>query len=256
MKHSEAQSKGILPVYLTVEEMRRFRLQTEERPSETGGTRFQGSTTPDLALQLLPRDGVILECGPHFGMFTKFLQEHGFQNIHALDVVDVLHFSDRRRVTFHEIDFNTERMPYPDNYFDGITAWGIIEHMENPYHFLREAHRVLKPGAPLLLSLPNVLHVMSRIWFLRTGVFPRWNERTNHIFVLPRGVFEKTVLRYFDLAATRFTQPGNLTMNRKYVKVGLGYRLLDFIFQCLPANEWFGNYVVYVLRKKAENLVI
>ena len=248
--HDGVKSKDRLPVYLTVEEMRRLRLQTTERPAVGGGTRFQGSTTPDLALDIFPRGGAILECGPHFGMFTKFLQEHGFGNLHALDVVDVLHFPDRSGLTFHEIDFNTERMPYPDNYFDGVTAWGIIEHMENPYHFMREVHRVLKPGAVLLLSLPNVLHLMSRLRFLATGVFPRWNERTNHIFVLPRGVFEKTFLRYFDLAETRFTQPGNLTVNRAYVRVGRVYGVLDAIFRRCPANEWFGNYVVYVLKKK------
>lgn len=239
-----------MPAYLTVAEMRRERRTTEEKPSPGGGTRFEGSTAPELALRYFSKEGEILECGPHFGMFTKFLQDHGFGKIHLLDFTDVLHFPDRGRLIFHEIDFNTEPFPYPDSFFDGVSAWGIIEHMENPYQFMREVHRTIKPGAVFFLSLPNVFHLMSRIGFLRRGMFPRWNERTNHIYVLPRGIFEKTFLRYFDLTGTVYTQPGNLYVNRKYVKVGWGYRLLDVLLKRFPANEWFGNYVVYVLKKK------
>ena len=225
--------------YFTVEEMRKNREQliAEERAA-SGGVRFEGSTVPELALNYFkPRDR-ILECGPIFGLFTKFLQNHGYEHIYTLDFFDALKFPDRKKLTVGEIDFNMEKMPYQENFFDGVTAWGIMEHFENPFHFMREVHRVLQPGAVFLMSVPNMFHIMSRLLFLKKGMFPRWNESNNHISVLPRGVFEKTVLRYFNLVEERFVKPR------------LQLFFLDKISRFLPANQWFGDYVVYILRKK------
>lgn len=226
--------------YLTVEEMRENAdLLKQDTNMEEGGSRFSGSTDTGAALQYLSKNGKILECGSSIGSFTRFLQEQGYRTIHALDFTDALLFGDKARITFHTMDFNTERMPYPDGFFDGITAWGIAEHLENPYHFMREAHRVLKDGAPFLVSVPSIFHWMSRLLFLKTGMFPRWNRRNNHIAVFPRGVFEKIVLRYFNLIEIRYT--------RQSFWLNQPSRLSRY----LPKNEWFGNYVVYVLKKKA-----
>ena len=225
--------------YVTVEEMRKHPEQIEkEGRAKAGGTRFEGSTVPEFALEYFPRDGEVLECGPIFGPFIKYLQDHGYRHIHALDFVDVLTFPDRTKVTMNVIDFNKESMPYPENFFDGVAAWGIMEHLENSFHFVREVHRVLTPGGVFIISIPNVFHILSRLLFLKKGMFPRWNESNNHISILPRGVFEKTVLRYFDLVRVR------------YVKPHLQFLFFDRFSRWLPSNQWFGDYVVYILKKK------
>lgn len=225
--------------YLTVEEMREnAELLKQDNKLEEGGSRFFGSTDTATALKYLPKNGKILECGPSVGSFTHFLQEEGYRDVHALDFTDAMLFADKAKISFHTMDFNTERMPYQDGFFDGVTAWGIAEHLENPYHFMREAHRVLKDGAPFLVAVPSIFHWMSRLLFLKTGMFPRWNRRNNHIAVFPRGVFEKIVLRYFDQTEIRYTKP-SFWLNQP-----------NRLSRYLPENEWFGNYVVYVLKKK------
>lgn len=234
--------------YLTVQEMRERRDLVEGLPSRGGGTRFEGSTVPELALRYFRRDGKILECGSVFGAFTKFMQAEGYKDYHVLDFVDMLHFPDKKKLTFQEIDFNTERMPYPDKFFDGVAAWGVAEHMENPFHFAREVWRVMKPGGVFLFSLPNVHHLSSRLAFLGTGVLPRWNLKSNHITLLPRGVIEKTIFRYFDLEKTVYTKPGTITTRKP--KLALRRFFDNLSAKVLPANELFGNYVAYVLRRK------
>ena len=227
------------PPYLTVEEMRsHVDLLKRDDTFKEGGTRFLGSTDVGLALAYLPREKPVLECGPSLGKFTEMLQTHGYSNIHALDFVDMLHFPDRGKLTFSLIDFNTERMPYPDRYFGGVTAWGIGEHLENPYFFMREAYRVLENDGVFIFSVPNIFHIMSRLVFLKRGIFPRWSEHNNHIALFPRGVFEKTFLRYFDLHDT------------VYIRPGIDYPLFRYLSRYLPANEWFGNFVVYILKKR------
>lgn len=234
--------------YLTVQEMRARRDLIEDLPKTGGGTRFEGSTVPELALEYLKRDDKILECGSVFGAFTKFMQEQGYKDYHVLDFVDMIHLVDKSKITFHEIDFNTEKFPYPDNFFDGATVWGVAEHMENPFHFAREAWRVIKPGGVLLFSLPNIHHLSSRLGFLMQGVFPRWNLKSNHITMLPNGVIEKTIFRYFDLEKTVYTKPGTITTRKPKWPLRRAFDKIST--KIFPANELFGNYVAYVLRKK------
>ncbi len=225
---------------MTVAEMRKNPERIEDIPQKGGGSRFDESTHPPLALKYFPKNGRILECGPVFGMFTKFLQDNGYEDIHVLDFVDILHFPDKSKITFKEIDFNFETIPYQDNFFNGIAAWGIGEHLENPFYFIRETYRVLdKKNGVFLFSLPNVFHIMSRLVFLKNGSFPRWNTLNNHISILPRGIIEKTVFRYFDV------------LEIKYIKPGIHVRFLNVFAKWLPANEWFGDYVVYVLKPKS-----
>ena len=226
------------PAYITVEEMRTHP-EWQEKASEDGGTRFKGSTSPEIAFKYFTnKNGHILECGPHLGMFTKLLQERGYTNIHTLDFFDAMKFVPKDSIDFRILDLNTEKFPFEDNTFDGVTAWGIGEHMENPFHFMREVHRTINPNGIFIFALPNVFHIISRLLFLKRGEFPRWTHNNNHIMIFSKGTFKKTFLRYFDLVETIYTKPG------------IQYLFFNKFDKYLPSNEWFGNWVVYVMRKK------
>ena len=91
------------------------------------------------------------------------------------------------------------------------------------------------------MSVPNIFHIVSRLVFLKRGLFPRWNETNNHISMFPRGIFEKTFLKYFSLVKEGYT----------FSKISLP--LLNKI-KFLPENQWFGNWVFYILKKRDEIL--
>ena len=48
-----------------------------------------------------------------------------------------------------------KKIPFSPSSIDTIVAGEVIEHLKEPYHFLRECHRVLKPGGKLILTTPN-----------------------------------------------------------------------------------------------------
>lgn len=57
-----------------------------------------------------------------------------------------------------------KKFPFSDNHADNIVANNIIEHIINPYHFLRECYRVLKPNGRLVLTTPNATGISNILW--------------------------------------------------------------------------------------------
>ncbi|PIZ85809.1 hypothetical protein COX94_01915, partial [Candidatus Nomurabacteria bacterium CG_4_10_14_0_2_um_filter_33_9] len=53
--------------------------------------------------------------------------------------------------------------------FDAVICLEIVEHLENPWHLLRECKRILKRNGILILSSPNISNITSRIIFLLKG---------------------------------------------------------------------------------------
>lgn len=111
-----------------------------------------------------------------------------------------------------------ERIPFDDASFDLILAVEILEHLEAPRAFIREIHRLLRPGGRLIVSTPNIGSLQSRCFFLVTGYFdlfvpresrlkdPYSSEADGHISPVPTWM-----LRYFlreqgfDVEAEEYT---------------------------------------------------
>ncbi|MDH5608900.1 MAG: class I SAM-dependent methyltransferase [Cyclobacteriaceae bacterium] len=59
-------------------------------------------------------------------------------------------------------------LPFPDNSFDTIVSFQVIEHIKNDRLFLNEIHRVLAPGGKALITTPNIRMTLSRNpWHIR-----------------------------------------------------------------------------------------
>lgn len=62
-------------------------------------------------------------------------------------------------------------LPFPDATFDRALCLDVLEHLtfdEQP-RALAELFRVLKPGGALLVSIPNLAHLQSRVHFVLQG---------------------------------------------------------------------------------------
>lgn len=53
------------------------------------------------------------------------------------------------------------RIPVEDEYFDLAFSRYVLEHIAEPGQFLREMHRVLKPGGRFVFLVPNKWHYVS-----------------------------------------------------------------------------------------------
>jgi 2-polyprenyl-3-methyl-5-hydroxy-6-metoxy-1,4-benzoquinol methylase len=69
-----------------------------------------------------------------------------------------------------------EGLRFPENHFDIITLWQVLEHVPNPRMILKEVYRILKPEGLLALSTPDIGGLPARILGRRW-----WNIRRLHI---------------------------------------------------------------------------
>ncbi len=73
-------------------------------------------------------------------------------------------------------------LPYGDATFDRALCLDVLEHLQcsdQPRAF-RELFRVLRPGGELLVSVPNLAHLQSRIHFLLEGRLIRTASEHKH----------------------------------------------------------------------------
>lgn len=52
-------------------------------------------------------------------------------------------------------DFDRGWLPFADSTFDHVRAVHVLEHVEDPIHFIEEMCRVARPGARLLIVTPH-----------------------------------------------------------------------------------------------------
>lgn len=71
-------------------------------------------------------------------------------------------------VTFRQADLN-EKWPLTDGSLDMGIALEVIEHVENPRHFMREFARILKPGGFGFITTPNQHSWVSKLNFILRG---------------------------------------------------------------------------------------
>ena len=104
-----------------------------------------------------------LPAGP--GYLIRDLQAAGFTGV-AADVDESLHCLPG--VTYAAVDM-TRTFPYGDASFDYVVSIEGIEHVADPFMFLREVRRVLKSDGRLILTTPNVGCLESRGHFFCSG---------------------------------------------------------------------------------------
>lgn len=59
----------------------------------------------------------------------------------------------------------------------------LIEHIENPFHLIREFAGILKPGSLLIITSPNILSLGSRLRFFLTGCYDYFRRPFNEYWL-------------------------------------------------------------------------
>jgi ubiquinone/menaquinone biosynthesis C-methylase UbiE len=121
----------------------------------------------DRVVELLrdePR-GALLDVGAGDGTLSERLREEKFE-VRAVDMVTT--DFQPAGIEIRAANLNVS-IPFADAEFDAVVATEVIEHLENPWHFVRELYRITRPGGVVIISTPNLGNVYTRAWFALTG---------------------------------------------------------------------------------------
>lgn len=130
-----------------------------------------------IAARVFATGSEVLDLAAGSGALCLRLKDLGL-NPTACDLV-VENFRLRESIPFIVANLNHDLPAELLGRFDGITATEIVEHIENPRHFLRQCFSALKPGGYLILTTPNVDSALSRAMLVRFGAFG-WFSQDNY----------------------------------------------------------------------------
>lgn len=106
-------------------------------------------------------------CGP--GLFLEVARAAGW-NVHGVEL-NATAVARLRALGISVSDRPLERTDLPAASFDAATLWEVLEHIPDPRAFLAQVRDLLRPGGILLVCVPNVDALVTRLLHERSGTF-------------------------------------------------------------------------------------
>ena len=146
----------------------------------------------NVVLKACTKGSQILDLGCGSGAFSKRLQDNGFITTSVDLSLDTFSLDSDKL----EIDLNsnfTEKVH--EKKYDAVVALEVIEHLENPLHFLRQLKQLTDNKTVIIVSFPNI-HLYSSVFtFYKNGTFGNWTPslywESGHQTIIPDWLFEE-----------------------------------------------------------------
>ena len=130
-------------------------------------TRFVGARHTRFLAQRLKHGARVLDVGCGRGITLNALAQAGFE-VHGFEVVRHAVEGIDRRIHV-KIAASLVEAAYPDEFFDEVVLWHVLEHVPDPRTIVREVHRILRPSGMLVVAVPNFSSLQARVsgatWF-------------------------------------------------------------------------------------------
>ncbi|MBC7227788.1 MAG: class I SAM-dependent methyltransferase [Thermoflexales bacterium] len=143
----------------------------------------------EVALGLVQGGERLLDIGCWNGYLLERIRDNGlYKELFGVDIVPAaVETAQGKGFSAYVVDLNTDPLPFPDEYFDGVTMLAVLEHIFDPYAVIKEVHRVMRSGGELVIDVPNAASFTNRarILFGRlpiTSTDPGWDGGHLHYF--------------------------------------------------------------------------
>ncbi len=140
-------------------------------------------------VDLTPSGGALLDLGASDGgTLRHFAELRPDLHLAAADIEGKPE-SYPRGTDFKVADFDRDVLPWPDASFDSITCMHVVEHLQDPTHLIREAHRLLKPGGRLYVETPapKTVDMVSATGAAKGRVTVNFFDDPTHVRPVPVG---------------------------------------------------------------------
>ncbi|MFG0257217.1 MAG: class I SAM-dependent methyltransferase [Phycisphaerales bacterium JB043] len=163
-------------------------MRAESDYSKKARSYYEGIREDYLRELLDEKTSAVLEIGCGTGdLGDALLSQNGCQRYCGVELFEDAADAAREKLT--EVvngDIEAIELPWDEGSFDALVASEVLEHLREPWNVLRRLRTLLKPGALVLASSPNVANKRV-IGMLLRG---RWDLEHS-------GIMDRTHLRWF-----------------------------------------------------------
>ena len=157
----------------------------ETTPLRRWNRRF-GSAKRLRAIQRHAQGGRMLDVGCGTGLFLEACKASGQWKVAGIEPTQQAceYVRSSLQVPIHHgtlADFTPPEQP-----FDLITLWNVLEHVPDPAASIRRCHAMLADGGLLALTIPNVEGIGKRVF----GKYWVGWDLPRHLFIFPRPMLE------------------------------------------------------------------
>lgn len=144
------------------------------------GTKYEWQSHIDNILYIFDKNlktydpNNILDVGSGDGSRTLLMAKYFNiepHDIYGIDYAEKYIVETREIFNAQRIDLETDLLPYDDESFDLITCNQVLEHLKNYRKAIDEVIKVCKKGGYIIFGIPNLAHLINRIYLL-LGVQP------------------------------------------------------------------------------------
>ena len=134
----------------------------------------------------------VLEIGYARGHLLKALHNEGSFEVEGIDFGEAT-FRHLKSLGLNVSLASIEDKNYPAGHFDVVVGLHVLEHVQDPFKFIAEVHRILAPAGRLYLQIPTVAHWRARragkAWRALTPPFHLWffAPKTIRLFLSKHG---------------------------------------------------------------------
>lgn len=107
-------------------------------------------------VQAYSRGGGLLDVGCADGLFLHLAQQAGWE-VRGVEMAEASVAYARQTFQLDVFRGELREAKFPDQYFDVVTFWHVLEHLHDPLGELREAYRILRSDGLLIVEVPNIV---------------------------------------------------------------------------------------------------
>lgn len=185
----------------------------------------------------------VLDFGCGSGSLVKYLLSNGYKAF-AYDKSEII----KKYLASQSIPFYEKLSEIPNNYFDVVTCFDVIEHVTNPNMLIQNIKRKIKKGGILVLSTPNSRGLSAKILGKKWWVF---GPTAHFVLFSPYSIkllITKMGLEVLDLSTDTITPW--FTPSEKFVSKIINKLLYLIIlpFQKVLFSHYLGDNIQVIVR--------
>jgi len=186
-------------------------------PKYSSFIQYYGIIRRCMVVSKYQNGGRLLDVGCSTGIFLNEMRRSGRWEVYGVEPAAFPARIAQERFGLLVFQQTLIEAKLPENYFDVVTWWDVLEHTPNPKECLQETYRILKPGGWIFIQTPDPNSWEAKLF----GPLWRGYEAPRHLHLFP----VPTLTNQLGLLGFRVRSVKSFAGNLSTAFISLGYWL-------------------------------